>query len=216
MATYKIDEIITTLDKDFKGLSRTYFTVDGAEVYMFHQPDNKPQAGQEIEGIIAYDKSQKLKFTRAKTGQWANTSSNIEQRLVETTSAPLVASAPKPTPAPLPRPSVTKQPDKVYKADPDKMKQDFTLQQATNMSIQRQVALKATIDLIVEDARKYSQLHETYTDIMGLLSEPDWRKFIPDLHEVSIENYDRIPTDEDIENMDGAEAFDRAIAGLDE
>lgn len=215
MAIYKVDEIIATLDRDYKDLSRTYFMVGGQEIYIFHKPENAPKAGQELEGTIAYDKSNHLKFTKAKTGQFANTSQGIEQRLVEATNPPLVAPVPmpaqKPIPAPLPPAQVTKQPEKVFRADLDKMKQDFTLQQATNMSIQRQVAVKGAVDLIVAKARLYSQFYETYTDIMELLSEPNWRNFKLSKEEVPIENYDRIPLEEDVDAMDGAEAFDRAI-----
>jgi hypothetical protein len=61
---------------------------------------------------------------------------------------------------------------KTFQADPKKLKQEMTLEVAKNLSIQRQVAMKGAVDLIVADKRKYNQLHDTYADLMQLLN-PD-------------------------------------------
>lgn len=65
--------------------------------------------------------------------------------------------------------------ERTYRADPDKMKQEFTLEQARNMSIQRQVAVKGAVDLVV--AGKAHDIMLAYVDLMTLLAEPDWYKF---------------------------------------
>ena len=91
---------------------------------------------------------------------------------------------------------------RTFKADPEKLEQDKTLTVATNRSIQRQVAMKGTVDLIVAGKISYSDLHLGYTSLMELLSEPDWTKF---QGEPAITD---IPEDEDLQRQLD-EAFDR-------
>lgn len=74
---------------------------------------------------------------------------------------------------------------KEFKADPQKLKQDFTLAVAQNLSIQRQVAVKGVVELIVAGKRDYKDLQVTFDDLMGLLS----------VHR------DATPTDEEVENI---------------
>lgn len=59
---------------------------------------------------------------------------------------------------------------KEFKADPAKMKQDYALQVKTNQSIQKQVALKGAVDLIVAGKRPYEDLELTYYDLLNLLN----------------------------------------------
>lgn len=67
---------------------------------------------------------------------------------------------------------------KKFEADPKKLKQELDIETARNMSIQRQVAVKGTIDLIVSGKLDYDQLHAGYVHIMELLSEHDWQRFV--------------------------------------
>lgn len=60
---------------------------------------------------------------------------------------------------------------KVFKADPDKMDQDKKLAIATNQSIQRQVAMKGAVELIVAGKREYGELTSTFKDLMDLISK---------------------------------------------
>lgn len=62
---------------------------------------------------------------------------------------------------------------KEFKADPAKMAQDKHLAIATNQSIQRQVAMKGTVELIVGGIRKYDDLQVTFDDLMGLLTRKE-------------------------------------------
>lgn len=214
MPSYTVDEIIEHIPNDYAGLDRTIFTTGGSTVYMFHKPENSPEPGTVLDGTIAYDKRQNMKFTKAKSGVWANQAPPLPPAPVTPAAQvgiPTPAGAPampKPTP-----PQVTRQPNKVYKADPDKMKQEFTLEQARNMSIQRQVALKAAVDLISLSAPYSSRgFSKIYTDMMALLSEPDWRKFqIQDDDQPTSESDDYIPTAAEVDALDGAETLDRAL-----
>lgn len=192
MASYKVDTVIETLPNAYMGLDKTFFTTGGMTVYMFHQLGNEPKPGAILEGTINEDRRRDLKFTKPKLPQYAPTTP--QQTQAPLPSVKVAVEPPKPLPAP-----VTV--ERTFKADPDKMKQQMTLETATNMSIQRQVAVKATVELIVSGKRDYLQLHETYVHIMEMLSEPDWKKFsVPD--GPPIDNYDFLPTDEDIANLD--------------
>jgi hypothetical protein len=59
---------------------------------------------------------------------------------------------------------------KKFEADPVKLKQEFNLEVHKNQSIQRQVAVKGVVDLIVAGKRDYAQLEDTYNDLMVLLN----------------------------------------------
>lgn len=58
---------------------------------------------------------------------------------------------------------------KQVKADPEKMAQDKILAIATNLSIQKQVALKGAVELIVASKREYGELKVTFDDLLNLL-----------------------------------------------
>lgn len=66
-------------------------------------------------------------------------------------------------------------PTKSYTADPKKLKQEFALEVAKNQSIQRQVALKACVELICYGKREYAELADTFHEAMGLLY-PGYKK----------------------------------------
>ena len=170
-AEYEIESIISTEENAFNGLSKTWFTSGGGQMYIFHKPENIPVMGQILTGTVIADKRGSLKFTKKK----------IE---------PFPSSRPQPVQTAIPN----KPEPKTYKADPDKMKQEFTLEQARNMSIQRQVGLKATVDLILGDKRSYDQLTDTYFDMMEILSEPNWQTL----------TQDKLPTDEQVMDPDEA------------
>ena len=67
---------------------------------------------------------------------------------------------------------------KEFKADKDKMKQDLTLATATNHSIQRQVAYKGVIDLVVADKIDLDDWYRYFGYSMELLEATDWRKVV--------------------------------------
>ena len=149
MGNYTVDAVTATNENDFNGLDRTFMVIEGKSVYLLHKPENRPHRGDVLDGTIAPDKRGNLKFTKTKKDFQPN-------------QPPLVS------------PESTA---KTYKADPDKMKQEYTLDVARNMSIQRQVCLKGAIELIVAGKRDYDELVETYVDLMELASEIDWESF---------------------------------------
>lgn len=55
-------------------------------------------------------------------------------------------------------------------ADPLKLKQEMTLEVAKNLSIQRQVAAKSAIELIVAGKRDYADLQVTFDDLISLIN----------------------------------------------
>lgn len=193
MGSYVIDTIIHTEKDSFEGLDKTHFTTGGATVYLFHRPGNAPNAGDTLDGTIAYDRRQNMKFTKTKTGQYTPNEVPPTRLAPPKPQLPIIGELP-----PIPEPeAATRQVDKVYKADPDKMKQEYTLEQARNMSIQRQVAAKGAIDLVI--AGRASDIVKTYTDLMTLLSEPDWRRFLAHDDEPPFSySPDQIPTDEEV------------------
>lgn len=64
---------------------------------------------------------------------------------------------------------------RVAKADPDKLKQERELEIARNQSIQRQVAVKAAVELVVSDKIKLDELDTYYDKFMDKLTTP-WSK----------------------------------------
>jgi hypothetical protein len=221
-ASYEVEEITATEPNAFNGLDKTWFITGGASVYMFHKTANTPKVGDILEGSITYDRGQNMKFTRAKTGQYASPAPVTpaqDPRITQQVSLQDFADAKPPLPKPMEKSPVTQQLDRVYKADPDKMKQEYTLAQATNMSIQRQTAVKAAVELIIHgESKDYDteHLYKCYTDIMILLSEPDWTKFATPMDEKyenelpPVENYEDGPTDEEVAAVDG-DGFDNDL-----
>lgn len=59
---------------------------------------------------------------------------------------------------------------KKFEADPKKLQQEFSLEVAKNLSIQRQVSLKACVDLVVADKIAYTGLDATFDHLMLLLN----------------------------------------------
>lgn len=201
MPSYTIDSIIGVEKDSYLGLDKTMFTTGGATVYMLHKPDNAPRAGDVIDGTIALDRRQNMKFTKTKSEQFTTTQKPYP--VTPTSQIPTSSVVEVTTPDPTKIPTTEAPPTKRFQADPDKMAQDLNVAKATNMSIQRQVAIKSAVDLVV--AGKYDDLTTTYVNIMQLLSEPDWRKFdAPDL----------TPTEADVMQSDDelGRAFDEAIA----
>ena len=64
---------------------------------------------------------------------------------------------------------------KTFKADPEKMKQEWTLEVARNQSIQRQVAYKGVIDLVVSDKIELGEFELWFDLSMNFLANP-WNK----------------------------------------
>lgn len=184
---YTVEKIISSEDANWNGTHRTWFTTTGKTVYILTKPHNVPTEGEVLEGTIALDKQNNYKFTKDKIDQ----------------------NAPRPTHTSAPAPQPER---KQFKADPDKMKQEFTLEQAKNMSIQRQVAVKGAIDLIVAGQGDYASFHAIYVDIMEVLSEPNWHNFRMQAtvdpttfdNEPPLELYDQLPTEEDVNNVEDA------------
>lgn len=196
MPNYTVETIVsTTPNVDQYGNSRTVFTTGGNAVYMTHQPKNTPTTGSVLDGTVAPDRAKNLKFTKT---PW---NPDASQAPAPVTAAPQPPTAPSTQAAAGPRAST-------YKADPDKMKQEFSLEKARNMSIQRQVAAKGAIDLVVAGKVEYNAFYQTYAAIMHLLSEPDWEA----ASGVNLLGHDRIPLDElaDADLEPGA-LFDRAM-----
>lgn len=88
-----------------------------------------------------------------------------------------------------------------YSADPKKLEQEFKLEVAKNLSIQRQVAVKGAVDLIVAGKMEYKDLGVVFDSLMGLLNPKlhqdvvvdaeDFAKINPtDFDEPPIESYD--------------------------
>lgn len=237
-ANYEVEEIISTEPKAYQGLDKTYFMTGGAQVYMFHKSENTPKVGDILDGSITYDRGQNMKFTKTKPNAYSKpypvppATQTLTQVALEQFKDDQPELAPKQVslqefadklPA-LPKPT-DKIPtahkgeasylgERTFKADPDKMKQEYTLAQATNMSIQRQVALKGAIELVV--AGKSDDVVESYVDLMRLLSEPDWAKFDAPMDDrfendlPPVESYDNLPTDEQVDDYDND--LDRAFA----
>lgn len=61
------------------------------------------------------------------------------------------------------------------KADPDKLKQEWELEVARNQSIQRQVAIKGVIELIIHDKIKLIDFDKQYDEIMTKLTT-QWKE----------------------------------------
>jgi hypothetical protein len=208
MSTYVVDTVISRNPDDYLGMTRIWFTAGGVTAYMFVQPGNDIEPGQPLEGSMSTDKRGNNKFTKAKTFPGAPPKAAEAQQLEE----PFESSPPL---AKLEAPAATwTPPAKTYKADPDKLKQEYSLDVAKNMSIQRQVAVKSTIDLIVAGKRKYSQLIGTYCDLMEILSEPDWRE-LEELKEMEeslppVELYDNVPDD-----IPSEEEYDEFVEKID-
>lgn len=185
MATYTVKKIVSSEDAQWQGLYKTYFITSGKTVYILTKPQNVPAQGDVLEGSISQDKAMNYKFTKDKVEQGAQS-----PQTASTPSAALSAIA------------------KQYKADPDKMQQDFTLEKAKNMSIQRQVAVKGAVELIVAGKAELTDLHVTYTDLMRLLTEPNWETFVANYTEDDdlppVEVYDNLPTDDDVAGVEQA------------
>jgi hypothetical protein len=221
-ASYEITEILVTEPNAYQGLDKTHFVTGGAEVYMFHKIANTPKVGDILEGSITYDRGQNMKFTRAKTGQYASPAPVTpaqDPRITQQVSLQDYADAKPALPKPTTK-AASAAPERTYKADPDKMKQTYSLEVAKNMSIMRQVSLKAAVDLVV--AGKSDDLIKAYTDGMMLLSEPNWTKFAAPMDEKyenelpPVENYEEGPTEEEVAAVDGDDFdndLDRALAG---
>lgn len=98
---------------------------------------------------------------------------------------------------------------KEFKADPAKMKQDLSLEVARNQSIQRQVAVKAAVDLIVAGKIEYDEMYRTYGYIMELLTNHDWRSVVnPGLtpeDAAALLGGEILPTDEEVDDLDLSE-----------
>lgn len=198
-AEYEIDSIIGTEENAFNGLSKTWFTSGGGQMYLFHKPENLPVVGQVLTGTVSADKRGSLKFTKKKIEPFPSNRPQPVQTAISSVTKPQERAVES----------------KTYKADPDKMKQEFTLEQARNMSIQRQVGLKATVDLILGGIRTYDQLIGTYCDMMEILSEPNWRE-LEELKDIEadmppIESYDVVP-----EDLMDEEALDKAFKHMEE
>jgi len=200
-AEYNIDAIISTEADAFQGLSKTWFESGGGQMYIFHKAENVPVVGQILTGSVVADKRGSLKFTKKKVEPFPSK----RPQPVQTSPAFKMAEAVMPATQQAMR-------DKIYKADPDKLKQEYTLEQARNMSIQRQVGLKATIDLIVAGHRSYDQLIDTYADMMEILSEPDWRE-LEELKELeaALPSKDVLPTDKQVESTEEDEFWDQVL-----
>lgn len=83
-----------------------------------------------------------------------------------------------------------------YQADPVKLKQDYNLEVARNQSIQRQVALKGAVDLIVAAKRDYGELTVTFDDLMDLLKPK--REVVQDTGDFAkINPDDFVPTEDE-------------------
>lgn len=149
----KVVKITQIQEGAYNGLTKTWFIgSDGTKnttMYLLHQPKNSPKVGDELDGTVALDHGGQYKFTKTKP-------------VFDSSKPQAHAAAPQ---------------AKVYKADPDKLAQDYTLETAKNMAIQRQVAVKGAVDLIVAGRVAYTGLHEAYASLMELLSEPQWTKF---------------------------------------
>lgn len=229
-ARYEIDSISSTEPDSFQGLTKTWFSTGGAQVYVLHKPENQYRAGDIIEGTVTQDKGGNLKFTRAKN-QFYNPATNTTSVSASIPGLhgqqmpladPVVAAAPLPDYMPRPTTKVPEAaPEKVFKADPDKMKQTYTLEVAKNMSIARQVAVKAAVELTASWNYNAEKFYKVYVDVMVLLSEPDWTKFAAPIDNrfenelPPVENYDNLPTDADVaatatEQFDND--LDRALA----
>ena len=216
-ANYEVEEITVTEPNAYQGLDKTWFITGGASVYMFHKTQNTPKVGDILEGSIGYDRGQNMKFTKTKPNAFGGpapvTPANdlIRQQVSLQDYADAKPALPKPTEKPADKPYTGSS----YKADPDKLKQEYSLDVAKNMSIQRQVAVKATVDMFtgVYDVEKF---YKMYVDIMILLSEPDWSKFATPVDEKyendlpPVESYVDGPTDEEVAAVDGDE-FDNDL-----
>lgn len=196
--TVTVTEIVDQQENVFNGppkdrLDKTWFkTAEGQVLYLFHKPANVPTRGEVLTGTIMSDKRQQLKFTKDKATGGPGT---------DATGGPGIGPTGGPN-SQSPAPS-TPPPSRAYKADPDKMKQDFTLEKARNMSIMRQTALKGAVALIVADKVAYTGLHEAYTGLMELLSEPDWTKFQVKLTDTG----DYLPTDYEMDHYEDNPPF---------
>lgn len=162
MAIYPVSTVVQEVPDDFAGLTRTWFTTNGQTAYALHKPENPIRVGDSLDGTIAVDKRGNNKFTRTK------------QFPSPTPTAVPVTMAP-PGPVPVPTHTATPAPRR-YEADPAKMKQEYNLDVAKNMSIQRQVAMKGVVDLVVAGKRDYDTLIDTYCDLMEILTTVDWRE----------------------------------------
>lgn len=185
MSRVTIGTIISVEANAFNGLTKTMFTrpEGGETIYMFSKPENVPAQGDQLDGDVTRDKGGKLKFTKAKADGFQGSTQGA-------TGAPQ-------------RPATA---SKVYKADPDKLKQEMTLETARNQSIQRQVAVKGAVELIVAGKREYDQLHTTYVSLMELLTEHDWQKFgspsEPESDGPPLDNYaDQVPTEAEVDKF---------------
>lgn len=78
---------------------------------------------------------------------------------------------------------------KEFKADPAKMKQEFSLEVARNQSIQRQVALKAAVELTIADGTGIPTevVTEYFNHFMGLLATP-WQP----TEDMTAEEFDQV------------------------
>jgi hypothetical protein len=183
----QVAEVGVTQPDAFNGLSKTWFKdTTGRSAHIFHKPENIPVLGDQMEGAYSTDKRGELKFKKASSWTPPPTPHVVTPTPASTTPPmPTTIPTKTPTSTPLPPPVVPPQvngqfPAREFKADPKKMEQDFTLEKARNMSIQRQVATKCATDLIVAGKVAYTGFHEAYTAIMEVLSNPNWRDYQPD------------------------------------
>ncbi len=93
---------------------------------------------------------------------------------------------------------------KSFQADPIKLKQEYSLEVAKNLSIQRQVAVKGVVDLIVAGKREYGDLQITFDDLMVLLNPKLAEEDVvieraEDFVKINPVDYEEIPVDQLIE-----------------
>lgn len=69
-----VNQIVNVEPNNFQGLTKTTFLSSASNnlpVYMFHQPQNAPQVGVNLDGDIKTDQRGQLKFTKTPNPQYA-------------------------------------------------------------------------------------------------------------------------------------------------